>query len=342
MVMLNTLDQYLNNRKGTWYYVRRVPDSASGFDQRTFSRASLRTKSLEVARTRRDAMAEADDLYWASLIERCGSGSNSALDRYRAAQKRAYARGYIYTPVSELAESSSLDELFDRVMAVRQAPPKAEEKTAEALLGAVEKVAIPISEALEVYCNEMAISDLLGKSEEQKASWKKVKMRAVNNFIARVGDLPMNEITRKHAQSFYQWWGERLKPNSGKPGLSPSSANRDLGNLRVLYRSYWTYEGEIEISNPFDKLGFAKKQYKDIPAFSNEWVNSRILVRGAFGRLNQQAQLIVYTLIETGCRPSEIANLLAENIILDHEVPHLKIRSREDRQLKSRSSETPR
>lgn len=338
MVMLNTLDQYLNNRKGTWYYVRRVPDLVANFDDRTFSRASLRTKSLEVARTRRDAMAEADDLYWASLIDRCGSGVSVALDRYRAAQKRAYARGYIYTPVAELVETSSLEEILDRVMTVRQATPRTEAKEAEALLGTAEPVSVPISEALEVYCRELAISDQLGKSEEQKASWKKVKLRAVSNFIALVGDLPMNEITRKHAQSFYKWWGERLKPKAGKRGLSPSSANRDIGNLRALYRTFWTYEGDLERRNPFDKLGFAKKQLKDIPAFSDDWVKSRVLVRGAFGRLNEQARLIVYTLIETGCRPSEIANLLTDNIILDHEVPHLRIRDRDDRQLKSKSS----
>lgn len=338
MVMLNSLDQYLSSRNGTWYYVRRVPDLVADSDRRTFSRASLRTKSLEVARVRRDAMAEADDLYWASLVERPGASSPTALDRYKAAQKRAFARGYVYSPVTELVETAGLQEILERVMAVRQGSQKTEARDAEALLGTVEPVSMPISEAFDVYCRELAITDQLGKSEEQKASWKKVKLRAVKNFIALEGDLPMNEITRKHAQAFYKWWGQRLRPKGGARGLSPSSTNRDLGNLRALYRAFWTYEGEIERSNPFDKLSFAKKQFKDIPAFSDSWVMSRILVRGAFGRLNEQARLIVYALIETGCRPSEIANLLPENIVLDHEVPHLRIRDRDDRQLKSKSS----
>lgn len=342
MVMLNSLNQYLYSRNGTWYYVRRVPDSVAVFDKRTFSRASLRTKSLEVARVRRDAIAEADDLYWASMLAKSNDAPNSPgnaeLKRYKAAKSRAYARGYVYTPVSELTASEDVNELLERVLQVKAAPAQLEEVEATALLGTAEPVAIPISEAYELYCSDLALSDLLGKSEEQKASWRKVKLRAVNNFIALVGDLPMNKITRKHGQQFYKWWGKRLKPSDGKRGLSPSSANRDIGNMRALYRAYWSYEGEGDRSNPFANLNYAKKKYKDIPAFSDHWVRSKILVPGAFGRLKDEAQLIVYALIETGCRPSEIANLTSANIVLDHPVPHLKIRERRDRQLKSNSS----
>ena len=57
-----------------------------------------------------------------------------------------------------------------------------------------------------------------------------------------------------------------------------------------------------------------------------------------FEGLNPSAILIVYALIETGCRPSEIMNILPENIVLDHEVPHIRIRRQNNRQLKTQSS----
>ena len=63
-----------------------------------------------------------------------------------------------------------------------------------------------------------------------------------------------------------------------------------------------------------------------------------MLANGALSTLNEDARLILYTLIETGCRPSEIANLRSEHIILHHEVPHLKIRPTAGRNLKSKSS----
>ena len=43
-------------------------------------------------------------------------------------------------------------------------------------------------------------------------------------------------------------------------------------------------------------------------------------------------------LIETGCRPSELANITPENIKLEAEVPHIRIRPTKDRELKSGAS----
>ncbi len=62
------------------------------------------------------------------------------------------------------------------------------------------------------------------------------------------------------------------------------------------------------------------------------------MAKGALDFLNEDARFIVYALIETGCRPSEIANLRKEHIILDADVPHLKIRPTADRKLKSKSA----
>ena len=64
----------------------------------------------------------------------------------------------------------------------------------------------------------------------------------------------------------------------------------------------------------------------------------KILVPGLFQGLNKDARLIVYALIETGCRPSEIANLRSEHIKLNANAPHIQIRPRENRQLKTNSA----
>jgi len=54
--------------------------------------------------------------------------------------------------------------------------------------------------------------------------------------------------------------------------------------------------------------------------------------------LNSEAALLCFALIETGCRPSELSNILPENICLDADVPHIRIRSTKARQLKSKAS----
>jgi|GEM_PF-2603328 len=61
-------NRYLQLRNdGRWHYVRRVLGKYREFDQRTFIRKGLDTKSVDVARARRDLFVEADNLYWASL-----------------------------------------------------------------------------------------------------------------------------------------------------------------------------------------------------------------------------------------------------------------------------------
>lgn len=57
-----------------------------------------------------------------------------------------------------------------------------------------------------------------------------------------------------------------------------------------------------------------------------------------FSKINRQGALLCMALIETGCRPSELANITPENIRLDAEVPHIRIRPTKDRELKSGAS----
>ena len=105
-----------------------------------------------------------------------------------------------------------------------------------------------------------------------------------------------------------------------------------------LYCEYWEFEGDETRDNPFRNRSFGKHGIKDIPHFDDEWVRMRILEPRIFDGLKPQAALLLYGMIETGCRPSELANLKPENIVLETDVPFIRIRPSEDRQLKSSSS----
>ena len=67
-------------------------------------------------------------------------------------------------------------------------------------------------------------------------------------------------------------------------------------------------------------------------------MREKILVPGVLKGLRGDADLILYALIETGCRPGEIANLLAEDINLDGDAPYISIRPKRDREIKTASS----
>ena len=344
-------NQFLRYRDNHWHYKRRVPTRYAAYDDRGVIRFSLKTDSLDIARIRRDAQVQADDLYWASLVGQEGDPTELgvvarreiAQKRYKVATLRALSRGFTYATADELADKADLAEIVDRFRAVdakdQGYKSSAEQAEAEALLGGLNAPPLRISEAFELYCSEIAIDELLNKSETQKRLWRKTKQRGVQYLIDLIGDKPITAITRQDALAYYNWWKDRLVPKSDEKPLSPNTANRDIGNVRVLYEAYFKYIGEEDRANPFRNLSFKSKKVKgEVLPFDDDWIRERILVPGLFAGINEEAWHIAYALIETGCRPGEIGNLIEEDILLAHNVPHIRIRPKKNREIKTSAS----
>ncbi|MGB6229797.1 MAG: DUF6538 domain-containing protein [Litorimonas sp.] len=339
--MTDPRNRFLRRRGEHWYYRRRVPKKYAPIDPRTFSKVALNTDSLSVARQRRDAMASADDAYWASKLSEALLGDmdgDAALAKYQAARELARAKGFEFLALDTLVVDMPTEEIVARIKVIDRTPEKAKTQIADVVLGGVEPPRVTVSQAMDLYLDRLALGSLAGKSDEQKRKWAIVKRRCVASFVDLCGDLPMDEIERKHARAYYDWWGKRIAGENGTKPLRPNSANRDLGNLRTLYREYYTYLGDEERPNPFRSLRFSDTVEKRTPPFETEFIRTRILAPGMLDDLNDQARDIVYAMIETGCRPSEICNLLPENIRLDCEVPHIKLRATSGRQLKTKAS----
>jgi integrase len=333
-------DRYLFQRQGNYHYKRRVPIAIAEFDERApMIRQSLKTDDLAVARAKRDAMEAADDALWASFL--LDQPEDPARARYQSAMRRVEALGYTYRTSHQIAQSSLLDDLLSRLEAV--SPDRTPIDTAKALAGMVAAPAVTVSDAFEIYVDEIVSHEHVGKSAVQKAQWKKVKQRAVNNFVALCGDKDMHEITRDDAMKIYRHWLERIVPKEGRPTHSASSGNRDIGNMRVLYESYFKHIGEEERKNPFNGLSFSVKKKRTRPPFPTEWITGTVMRPGNLASLNSEARGILLAIIETGARPSEIANLPATAIRVAHPIPHIAIEPRDDpddpREIKTTSSE---
>lgn len=332
-------NRYLTQRVGNYYYRRKVPLDLVGADKRApIIRVSLKTDDVALARAKRDMMEEADDALWASML--LGEGADRAQARYKSAMRRVEALGLTFRSAMSLVTNASLSDLRDRFDEIL--PFNTHIQTAEALVGFVEVPAVTVSKAFEIYCDEIVPDELVNKSVGQKAQWRKVKQRAVNNFVALCTDKAMVDITREDALKLYRQWQERIAPKEGKPSHSASSGNRDIGNMRVLYDAYFTHMGEIDRPNPFAKLNFTARVKRSRPPFDRAWLTGVILKPGALAGLNDEARGIVLALIETGARPSEICNLTAADIRTKDPVPHLIIQPRDDpddpREIKTASS----
>jgi integrase len=333
-------DQYLKLRGDTWHYVRRVPKEARELEGRATIYRSLETDSRKVARQRRNVCAAADEQRWSEVAPGKFGAPNPAAVMLDLRQ-RASTFGFTYRPVEELVSKASLEEIFERleVLGPTGSPmtPK-KQRDADAVLGVAEPPKVTISQALDLYLKEIALDEQMGKSPEQLATYTKVKRRAVANFVKLNADMDIASIGRDEARKVYRFWADRVQGKGVEKPMSGNSANRDLGNLRKLYRRYFEHIGEESRENPFRNLRFASPKLSKVRPFSDDWVRERILAPGVMKGLNRQAALLCYAMIETGCRPSELSNIEPENIRLDAEVPHIRIRNTTKRQLKSTAS----
>ena len=145
----------------------------------------------------------------------------------------------------------------------------------------------------------------------------------------------MRDITRDHGIAYRNWWANRIKvgdENGKRP--TPYTANRRIGSMRTLYRSFFSYIGQEDRPNPFRKLSFDEgdSSVRKRPPFSVEWIKSKFLASGSLSGLNDEARHILLAIVETGARPSELCNLLPEYIHLDGPSPHISIRPRTNNQ----------
>lgn len=339
MVRQKKLDRFLVLRSGVYYYWRRVPKKVEHFDDRApIIRHSLSTDDIAIARQQRDLLEAANREMWASLLG--GDGSpEKALAGYQAARHRAAALGFAYKPARDVAREP-LDDILRRIQSISDVRTPIAIETA--VLGGVEQPKVKVTEAFEVFCDEIRAAELAGKSEKQRKQWKKVKKLAVSTFVAVVGDIEMGSITRDHARQFYAHWTKKIAPKDGKDKKSASLGKRRMGDMRILYQEYFAHIGDGDRQNPFNGLTFNEKFKRSRPPFAIEYVRDTIMKPGMLAGLNPEARGVVLMLIETGARGGEICNLHEEVIKLDGQVPHIVVEPRLDpedpREIKTVSS----
>jgi integrase len=319
----------LQNDRGRWYFVKRVPKRFAHLDARVLVRVALHTDSQTVARTRAPETESALFAYWDALA---AGRTDDALAQYQAARALAMARGFAYRPQAELATPAGLDDLLARLAALaRPGGAVAPYAEAAALLGTVDRPRVPLSTLLAEYF-DLTTDRLVGKSESQIHRWHLPRRRAVQNFVAVIGDKAIEEITRDDTLEFRRWWRDKIDAE----GLNPHSANKDFQHLGDLFRTVCELKG-LPLENQFKGLRFKEKAAEQFP-FSVDWIRDRILAPGALAGMGAEARDVLLVMVNTGARPSEIIGARGEDFALADAVPHLRIRAHEGRGLKTDQS----
>lgn len=334
------MPRHLIQRNGIWHYYRRVPKRFSDVDPRRFVDVSLETgDKVQAERARLTVERELETLWKALKM----GGSDDARERYRGALDRARLEGFEYRPVAELAQQADLRDLLARLERLAElgaltrdaagTAPAGGREAAEAIAGGAKMPELSLSGALDQFY-ALERDKLRKKSPDQVRRWKAPRLKAINNLIALVGDKPVAEITRGDALALRAWWVERVV----EEGYTANSANKDIGHLAQLVD---TLDDALELGTgrPFARLRLRDDKKDRRAAFSIDELLAIATEPRHLAALNADARGIVLAMVETGMRPIEICNLEPDDIALDADIPHVKVRPKANRELKTPYSE---
>jgi integrase len=170
-------------------------------------------------------------------------------------------------------------------------------------------------------------------SPDQLRKWKSAKKRAVEILIEQRGDKGLQDLTREDALVFTDWWEDRVV----KEGISAGTANKNITHIGGMFRAV-NKRLQLGLDNVFAGTRIEGGRDGKRSPFPVEFIRNTILAGGVLADLNDEARDVVYIVMETGARPSEIVNLSKAHIQLDTNIPHILIAA-EGRMLKTDHSE---
>lgn len=306
---------YLLHLHGRYYFNRRVPLDLQEIDPRVYVRSALKTDSKREALQLIGSQNARLESYWKYLIE------NNL--RHHTALWRDFNRP------SRLARFLVAGD-------VTASMPSALSVTSKASIDGITQL-VPMNSAKLSNCLEkywrFEKPKTLNKSDNQIRKWKNPRILAIKNLISCIGDKPVATITREDMLSFREWWMERI----AREEVTPSTVNKNLVLAKTILECVSdNLKLELDMRHLFRKILLPDDdQIRRLP-FESQYIVDTLLNPENLKGLNEQARWVLHAIAETGAGISEQVGLLPEDIILDHEVPHIVIVPRHKKALKTK------
>ena len=319
--------QHLKRRGRWWHYYRAVPRDFHDVQSRRLISFSLKVQDFSEAKLKAAQISLELEREWANARSRGVSlKSRDLAERYAAAVSVQAAHGFTPKSAAMIPDEELLERL--RTLLASEAPA-AEGK---AVLGLVEQPGLSMADGFERFWEHIQ-DEWMRLSHDQQRVKKNVYLKSIRNFEAAAGKVNLYDIERRHALKFRAWWMERVKAE----GLKPYTGNREINSLRRMVSVNFDIDA-TEKPNPFARVRLKDQvEVSRVPLETSQI--EAIIAPGALVGLHEDFQLLVRLLVNTGMRPVEAIGLLPEDIILDHEVPHVHIRKNAIRGLKTDHSE---
>jgi integrase len=317
---LSVMAQYIQRRGETYQFYMRIPVHLHGHYGKMRIRQSLNTKD------ERDAMREGEKL----------------ARKYRA-EFKALSQGVKTTPADmvlagkALAEQYGLDEFIDHVidplrakyaqgddLAYNDAAPSdyLSPQQIEAWKFLVNANATKLSNAFDLYLKTHKRGNDPAFVEKQKRDW--------NALIAIVGDIEFSELSRDHARHVVEVLLER--------GKKTTTVRRTITSLSAITAAA-IRELAIVRSNPFEKLGIQGEGEDAKESVVADHAQLQQIVTAMRSDTQSTPTLLILMQLEIGARIGELSGLAVDDVVLDHDIPHIVIRKHPWRTLKTKVSE---
>ena len=308
----------LIRRSGAWVLKRNVPVCYQPLEVRKQIWKVMASKTEAGAQKEAEAFWRTCLAEWQRVLQEQDVPWEN---RFRQAELVAKAHGFRYLPVKQVA-ALPLDELMERVEATVKSKDgvssKPDPALAIAFLGLVSKTPL-ISALYAAYRRTEGPIFALHKSPSQIKRWRSADWKAVRSLIDHVGDVDITtlkpfDIIRLRNDV---WATEKVPP------LSAATLNARLYRMQRIFSTVARHQ-DFKLRFSFSELAMRQPPRRARPAFSQDWIINRILEPTALDRLQVPERFLMLGMINTGYRLMEGANLLPEEIVLDHQIPHLR------------------
>ena len=239
--------------------------------------------------------------------------------------------GFSHSSLKDLVENKPLADIANVIASAYEADSKSKKKE---LLNGKPQSKLPMSKCLEEYL-AFEVSNLKGHSDRQIRKWENPKKRAINNLIKVIGDKEIMDVNRQDILDFRAWWINRIKQEN----LTPNSANKNFSAIKsIMSVIVDNHQLDISIDALFRRISIKNDEKTKRLPFDQDFIVTT-LFGDKMSRLSEEARLLIYAMCDTGARVSELIGLEHDDIILDSDIPYIRIRPNSTRGLKTPQSE---
>lgn len=318
---------HLKQKGRWWHYYRSVPRNYHDVDVRRLISFSLKTSDFAEAKLKAAQFSIQLDQEWCVAKERGVSlVAQDAAEKYLAAAEVQKSFGFFPKSSGEMLEA----ELTERLRALLKEERSAPEQ--KAVLGLIEPPKMSMGDAFDRFW-EYIRDEWRSVSRDQQRVKRNIYLKSMRNFETAVGPVAFHDLERKHAIAFRSWWVDRVEVKN----LKPYTGNREINSLRRMITVNLDIDGSPK-TNPFTSIRLKEEADVSRIPFSEEQIRT-LTNPEALPKLHPDFQRLFRLLVNTGMRPVEAIGLELDDVVLDHEIPHVHVRKNATRGLKTAHSE---